>query len=124
MLPKKLKFLFAIHCHQPVGNFEHVFEQCFQDCYRPLTETLSRYPKVKISLHYSGPLLLYIEKKHPENLILLREMTARGQVEWIGGGFYEPVLPAIPSRDAVAQILKMREWLRSHFHYDPRGLWL
>jgi len=54
MKPEKLKFLFAIHCHQPVGNFEHVFEQCFKDCYRPLIETLARHPKTKCSLHYSG----------------------------------------------------------------------
>lgn len=124
MSPKKIQFLFAFHCHQPVGNYEHVFEECFQNCYRPLIETLSRFPKLRISLHYSGPLLLFIEKKHPENLELLDKMTARGQVEWIGGGFYEPILPTIPARDAIAQIIKMRDWISDRFKFDVRGLWL
>ncbi len=124
MSPKHLKFLLAFHCHQPVGNYEHVFEDCFQKCYRPLVEALAAFPQLRFSLHYSGPLLGFIEKKHPENLELLRVMTARGQVEWIGGGFYEPILPTIPARDAVAQILKMRKWIADHFNFDTRGLWL
>src|SRR5437868_5505537 len=121
---KKLKFLFAFHCHQPVGNYEHVFEDCFQKCYQPLVEALAAYPHLKFSLHYSGPLLTFIEKKHPKNLELLRIMTSRGQVEWVGGGFYEPILPTIPARDAVGQILKMRDWISDRFDYDVRGLWL
>ena len=124
MNPKRLKFLLAFHCHQPVGNYEHVFEDCFQKCYRPLVEALAAFPKIRFSLHYSGPLLRFIEKKHPENLELLGIMTSRGQVEWIGGGFYEPILPTIPARDAVAQIIKMRDWIAHRFNFDMRGLWL
>ena len=50
---KKINFLFGIHNHQPVGNFEHVFEECFQNSYLPFIEILERHPGIKISLHTS-----------------------------------------------------------------------
>ncbi|MDF3053406.1 MAG: hypothetical protein K0S19_1511, partial [Geminicoccaceae bacterium] len=36
-----LRFVFGLHLHQPVGNFDHVFEQHVQDVYRPIVERLS-----------------------------------------------------------------------------------
>ena len=34
--------------------------------------------------------------------MLLAEMVARGQVEIVGGGYYDPVLPMIPTNDSSA----------------------
>ena len=51
-----LVFLFAVHNHQPVGNFDHVFRAAFEDCYRPLLETLATRPGFRFALHFSGPL--------------------------------------------------------------------
>ena len=36
-----IRFVFGLHLHQPVGNFDHVFEQHVDDVYRPLLERLS-----------------------------------------------------------------------------------
>ena len=44
-----LDFLFAIHNHQPDGNFGHVFRQAYDDCYHPLLVALSESPHVKVS---------------------------------------------------------------------------
>ena len=40
----QLTLLLAIHNHQPDGNFGHVFEQAYADCYRPLIEVHRRVP--------------------------------------------------------------------------------
>ena len=32
--------MFGLHLHQPVGNFDHVFQQHFTDVYLPLLDTL------------------------------------------------------------------------------------
>ena len=52
-----LRFLFAVHCHQPVGNFDHVFEKAFDDCYEPFLNELAKHPAFKFALHFSGPAL-------------------------------------------------------------------
>lgn len=119
-----VRFIFAIHNHQPVGNFDHVLEKCFKDCYQPFLDLLAEYPSVRVALHYSGPLLQFIQKKHPYYIERLRTLAARGQVEIMGGGFYEPILSAIPQRDALGQLTKLSDWLEANLGQRPRGLWL
>src|SRR6266480_2942960 len=56
-----LRFVFGVHFHQPVGNFDHVFEQHVRDVYRPLLERLAEREFFPIALHISGPLLEWLE---------------------------------------------------------------
>jgi alpha-amylase len=117
-------FLFAVHSHQPVGNFDHIFARGVMDSYHPFLELLSRHPRIKVAIHYSGCLLEWIETRRPDHVELLRELVSSGQVEIIGGGFYEPILPIIPERDARAQIQSYFDHLERLFGRRPRGLWL
>jgi len=97
----KLRVILGIHCHQPVGNFDHVFEHGYQVSYKPFLETLARFPALKVSLHYSGPLLEWLSERHPEFFHLISELLKKGQLEIIGGGYYEPILPVIPREDSL-----------------------
>ena len=36
-----------LHSHQPVGNYDWVFEQNWQQSYRPMLEALHRHPGVQ-----------------------------------------------------------------------------
>ncbi|MDZ4815787.1 MAG: alpha-amylase/4-alpha-glucanotransferase domain-containing protein [Verrucomicrobiota bacterium] len=119
----KIQFIWALHNHQPVGNFEHVVRDCIANAYKPLLETIARYPKVKINLHYSGPLLEFMDRHEPAFIELLAEMIRRGQVEILGSGFYEPVLTAIPIHDARGQVEKMNAWLERRFGKRASGIW-
>jgi 4-alpha-glucanotransferase len=119
-----ITFLLVVHNHQPSGNFPHVLERVHAEAYAPFLEVLSRHPGVKIAAHYSGSLLTWLEAAHPESLDRLRHLVERGQVELLTGGFYEPVLAAIPEADRRGQIRKQTEWLRERFGRKPVGLWL
>jgi alpha-amylase len=48
----------------------------------------------------------------------------RGQVELLTGGYYEPILPAIPDADRLGQIAKLSATVQEDFGYSPNGLWL
>ena len=80
-----------VHDHQPIGNFDGVFQQAYADAYRPFLEFLEAHPQLRLGLHTSGPLLQWIALHHPEYLKSLRVLVERGQVELVGGGFFEPV---------------------------------
>jgi alpha-amylase len=121
---KKINFLFGIHCHQPVGNFEHIFDQAYSDCYLPFFETLERHPKIKFAAHFSGILYDWYLKKHPEFIDLLSRLIKRGQLELMTAGYYEPILPIIPDADKLGQIKMQTEFIKSRFKVSPRGLWL
>src|SRR3989304_4311382 len=117
-------FVFCIHNHQPVGNFDSVIEGAYQDSYWPSLKALSKHPAVKLSLHNTGYLLDWIAEKHPEYIELMREMVSRGQVEVVGGGDYEPVLSGIPEEDRVGQVTMLSDRIEELFGKRPRGIWL
>jgi alpha-amylase/alpha-mannosidase (GH57 family) len=119
-----LRFLLAVHNHQPVGNFGFVFKRAFEDCYLPFLQEMVRHPAVKFTLHFSGPLWEYMQAKEKGCWELTKEMVGRGQVELLSGGFYEPILSIIPEEDRLGQIRMMNQFLEEHFRVKPRGLWL
>lgn len=121
---KKVKFVFGIHNHQPVGNFDFVFEEAYQKSYLPFLQILQRHPKIRIAIHFTGILLDWLEKHHPELLTMVKEMTARGQLEVMSGAYYEPILSVIPVRDAVGQIQKQTKRVKQLFGYQVSGMWL
>ena len=117
-------FLFAVHNHQPVGNFQWVFKKAFRDCYEPFLNTLASHPAIRFTLHFSGPLWEYMAAKEKRSWDLVAEMAGRGQLELLGGGFYEPVLPIIPEEDRIGQLRLMSDFLAENFGRRPRGIWL
>ena len=120
----KVSFALVIHSHQPVGNFDHVIEEAYQKSYAPFLRALEKHPRIRLNLHYSGILLEWLEKRHPEFFDSLHALTARGQVELFGGGYYEPILPIIPDGDKVAQIRRLADYVRVHFGAAAKGAWV
>ncbi len=120
----KVSLALVIHSHQPVGNFDHVIEEAYRKSYAPFVRALHEHPRIRLSLHFSGILLEWLENHHPEYFQQLRELAERGQIELVGGGYYEPILPAIPDADKIAQLRKMADYLREHFGSAPRGAWI
>lgn len=120
----KVQFIFAIHNHQPVGNFEFVAEDAYQKSYLPFLKVLERHPGIKITLHYTGILYRFFEQHHPEYIDLLRKLVAEGRAEILSGGFYEPILAVLPDDDKIGQIRALSEYIRRELGYDSRGMWL
>jgi len=121
---KTVSLLFGVHAHQPVGNFAEVVDDAHERCYKPFLHVLHRYPEFKFAVHFSGWLLDYLFRKYPQDMGLLREMVARGQVEMFGGGDTEPVLAVIPYRDRIGQMNKLSEKLQTLLGASPKGAWL
>ena len=119
-----VRLVLAFHNHQPVGNFDGVFEQAYRDSYRPFLDVLQDYPEIPFGLHTSGSLLEWLEVRHPEYIDRVRTMVASSQIEIIGGAFYEPILSNIPRRDRIGQIQRYSEHLNQLFQTSVRGLWL
>jgi len=117
-------FILGFHCHQPLGNFDEVMLEAATKAYLPLLRALGAHPDVKVVLHFSGCLLEWAEAKAPEMMDRAGALVARGQAELLGGGFYEPILPVIPERDAIGQIDALRRWIANRFGVRTRGIWL
>jgi alpha-amylase len=119
-----VRLILALHDHQPVGNFDGVFDAAHRDSYGPFLDVLEDYPDIPFVLHTSGPLLEWLAGHRPEYLGRLRALVEAGRVEVLGGPFYEPILTMIPHRDRVGQIRLYTEYLREHLGVSVRGMWM
>jgi 4-alpha-glucanotransferase len=123
-LAPRISLALALHNHQPVGNFGWVFADVYEQAYRPMLDALDRHSGVRLALHYTGPLLDWLRSERPEFVERLAALVARGQVELMGGGYYEPVLASIPERDRLGQLRTMADEVERIAGRRPRGAWL
>jgi alpha-amylase len=121
---RRIALALTLHNHQPVGNFGWVIEETHRHAYLPMVEALERHPGVRVALHYTGPLLEWLAAEHPDFLERLRALVARGQVEILGGGYFEPVLASLPERDRLSQLVRMADEVERLFGTRPRTAWL
>ena len=121
---KKINVIIGSHAHVPSGSPDSEFEYVYDNKIRPFVSNLYRYSNVQAVLHYSGVLLYWVERNHPEFFMLIEDMTARKQTEILGGGFYEPSFPLISLQDRIGQIELMTTYLRKHFGKRPLGCWM
>jgi 4-alpha-glucanotransferase len=123
-LPPQISLSLVLHNHQPVGNFGWVIEEVFGQAYEPMVSALERHPAIRLGLHYTGPLLEWLDDNRPEFIERLAALVARGQVEILGGAHFEPVLAALPRRDRHGQLARMRDDVERRFGARPAGAWL
>ena len=120
----RVSLVLVLHAHQPIGNFDSVLEENYRLSYLPFIECLERHPGVSVTMHYSGVLLEWLAEQHPDYIERLRALREGGSVEFLAGGFYEPILISIPEHDRQEQIRRLRDFLEKTFGERPRGAWL
>lgn len=121
---QKTHLIIVIHNHMSIDQDNSVFEQAADRCYTPFLETLEQHPGIRLGLHYSGILFEWMEKHRSDLLDKLSALCGRGQIELLGGGFYEPILSALPKPDAVGQIEMLNDYIERRFGIRPQGVWL
>src|SRR5260221_14208516 len=75
---KRLHLGWALHNHQPVGNFPAVFEDIYVRAYEPLVAALERHPTIRLTLHYTGPVLEWLDAQQPTFLERLPALGRAG----------------------------------------------
>jgi alpha-amylase/alpha-mannosidase (GH57 family) len=119
-----LRFVFGLHLHQPVGNFDHVMADHVRDVYRPIIERATAAGFFPLTLHVSGPLLEWLEQHEVSWLDMIGRLATDGKLELLLAGFDEPILASLPKPDRLEQIGRMRDYLKRRFGVDATGLWL
>lgn len=119
-----IQLCLVLHNHQPIGNFEGVFQQAYEESYRPFLDVFEDYPALRISLHTSGPLMLWLAQHHADYVRRLSRLAAAGNIEIIGGAMYEAILTMLPGRDRIGQIRAYSNYLSELFQKSIRGMWM
>ncbi|MCK5250764.1 MAG: DUF1926 domain-containing protein [Spirochaetaceae bacterium] len=120
----RVKLIFGTCNTVPSGETEFLFEDAYQKAFKPFLTTIYNHPEIRPTLFYSGPLLEWLDKRHPEFHTVLAELMSRKNIEILGGGYWEPMLPLVPAPDRVGQIEVMTTYLRKKFGKRSRGSWI
>lgn len=123
-MTEPIRFAFGLHLHQPVGNFDSVFEQHLREVYTPLLDEVVGKGCAPVTLHMSGPLLDWLEQRAAGFLDRLGHQVADGRIELLLAGYDEPILAVLSREDRLEQIGRMREALQTRFGVTATGLWL
>ena len=119
-----LRFCFALHVHQPWGNFDSVFEQHLREVYRPLVKSLMDGEFWPVGIHLSGPLLEWLDYHASDFVDEIGEHASAGRLEILCAGHDEPILAVLSRQDRLEQVLRHRDWIRRRFGVEANGLWL
>ena len=87
-------------------------EEIYEKSVKKLVGLLYSNPRICASISFSGIMLDWYEKKHPEVMDVLKDLTNRKQVEIIGGGYYDPLFPLLLPVDRLGQIELFQSQLR------------
>jgi len=121
---RPVDLVFALHLHQPVGNFDWVFESHTDEVYLPLLQRLADRSFLPLTLHLSGPLLDWLEARSHPILELIARLVGEGSLQLLLSGMAEPVLPVLARAERREQIEWLAERLLARFGVRPTGLWL
>ena len=121
---KTIRFIMAIHNHQPVGNFDGVFERACMKAYHPFLDALDEFPELRLVFHFSGPLLQWVEKHDRALVERITDGARKGRFEILGGGYGEPIFTMLTDADLAGQVALFRRHLHHRYGVAARGTWL
>ena len=107
----QVRLILALHNHQPVGNFDGVFEDAYRTSYLPFLDVLEDYPEIPFVLHTSGPLLEWLVDRHPEYIARARGLVEAGPGRDPGRRVLRADPDHDPERDRVGQIRAFSAYL-------------
>lgn len=114
----------VLHFHQPPTASAVALEDCFDQAYGPVLDAVEADERLRLNLHFGGRILEHALAHRPDFLGRLARFWRAGRVELLGGAFYDPVLAAIPERDAIGQLQFNANWLKRQLGVVPSGAWL
>ena len=119
-----IRLCLVLHNHQPIGNFDHVFEAAYRESYLPFLDVFESYDALSVSLAHQRAAHGVAGRASsgvPGAAPIAGFPRPRRDHWW---RFYEPILTMIPSRDRLGQIKTYSEWLERRLGGAVRGMWI
>ncbi|OLS26839.1 MAG: Alpha-amylase 1 [Candidatus Heimdallarchaeota archaeon LC_3] len=117
-------FSLLLHIYQPPTQLPFVVKQIAEECYRPLIQTLKKFPNAKIVLNCNAILTEQLYDLALDDVINgFSELADRNQLEFTNSAKFHAILPLIPPIEIKRQI-ELNDSTNRHFfgnNYRPEG---
>lgn len=126
-MTQKLNLLLGFHSQLPSSIQKNIEDDSTKNYFNFLTGLiglLNNHQSIKTTLHLSGNLISYLDKKHHAFSSSIRALLDRNQLELLSGGIYEPIFSFTPKEDRQTQLLLMNRLLNHTYGYTAYGAWI
>lgn len=96
--------LFGGYSEIAKGSPAPVLERVLSSVLKPLLTLLYHREDASWALHLSAYEMEWLEDRHPEVNMLIRDLVHKGRLSVVGGPFYQGILCLLPPRDRTGQI--------------------
>lgn len=99
-------------------------DELYQNHLRPFIQAVYARPSIQLTMYYSGAMIDWLEENKSEYLTVLAEIFTQKRLEFLGGGYFDPIFPVIPKLDRIGQIEHLTTRIRQICGKRPHGAWL
>lgn len=104
----------VLHFYQPPTQSLNLTEEILRSCYLPLCDLLLAKENARVSLDFSGSLLLQIQRIPGHELSLkIRQLSETGRVDFLNSPIYHPISPLTPTDVLERQLLENKKVLEA-----------
>ena len=114
----------VVHMHDPGFLADEEIRRLSSPPLETLAGILQRHLSFRFGLYLPGRVLESAARSVPRVLDVLRQAGSTGRVEWLGGGFHDPLFAQVPESSRRSQIQMLSGALRQHVGAEPHGMWL
>jgi hypothetical protein len=114
----------VVHLHDPGFLADEEISRLSTTPLETLAGIIQKHLDFRFALYLPGRILESAARTTPRILDVLRQASATGRLEWLGGGFHDPLFAQIPDSSRKSQIQMLGAALRQHVNAEPHGLWL
>lgn len=111
----------ASRIHLPRGAGDEAFMNLFETRIRPLARTLENHKGARLAVRVTSPVWDFVDATRSDALQPLIEAGER--VDWLGGGWSDPILSMFPKGDRERQLEREAEELTKRVGRPPQGAW-
>lgn len=109
-----VQFALVLHFYQPPTQSLNLTEEILRSCYLPLCNLLLAKENARVSLDFSGSLLLQIQRIPEHELSLkIRQLSETGRVDFLNSPIYHPISPLTPLDVLARQLLENKKVLEN-----------
>jgi hypothetical protein len=119
-----MRVAITVHCGLPLGTPSMRLGQAIDGPLSSLFDALQTRPRLKVGLHLGGHILDFLLRHRSQRLVQLVGLAQGGQVELVGGGYYDPILCALSRRSAKAQLKRTAQFFEEQLCLKASGAWL
>ena len=99
-----------------------VLDKNYSAVYKPIVKFLYTHPDFHFTFSISGKQIQFFKRRRNELIAILKELIQRKQIEILGGGYNDPILPLLSPVDRNGQIDFLSTEIRQTMGKRPRGI--